>query len=281
MVYCQPREKSRPKKSPPSLPLCGFLDLLDMNLNDAMVQKMFQCVHMRHGLFCAGAGVLPLCTLARATCFVTKANARHVRVGHCRPNVACEDDTRVLRVICVLFTLCWPLIRFVRLFVDAPFLVSPVPANTASFSCPLSRLRRFADEDNTGDILADEFQNAWSYLKDDLAEQMLVKMGLDQKTILRRIASILTFFALLIPFFFLLMAIWNNSSSFISVIYSLFLSGAGVAQVARHRREVTSDGKVKGFESSMDGMLNSVSAKGKANIDAGVSSTMSSKLKLP
>merc|ERR1711935_1051500 len=43
----------------------------------------------------------------------------------------------------------------------------------------MQRMFQYADEDNTGDIFTEEFERAWGYLKADLAEEMLVKRGLD------------------------------------------------------------------------------------------------------
>ena len=41
----------------------------------------------------------------------------------------------------------------------------------------MRRMYQYADEDSDGYVMAAEFESAWSYLKDDLAEEMLVKTG--------------------------------------------------------------------------------------------------------
>lgn len=119
----------------------------------------------------------------------------------------------------------------------------------------------FADRDNSNQMDNSEFEAAWTYLKEDLVEALLAKNFLDDAAILKVLAGIVVFFALFFPFFFLAIALWQNTSSFVSVVHSMFISGLGASQVAKNRRATAADGKAKGMAESLKHMLASLTLK--------------------
>ena len=109
--------------------------------------------------------------------------------------------------------------QFVQLFVELKMTI------------PLEKLQRmfaFCDEDNNGKMTTEEFQNAWEYLRETVAQVMMVKLGLDDSSIIKHITYFLLCFSICIPLFLLMIALWDQSSSFVSVTQSFFIGATGV-----------------------------------------------------
>lgn len=121
------------------------------------------------------------------------------------------------------------------------------------------KMFQFADMDNSKEMDNSEFETAWQYLKEDLTDLLKQKNHLDDESILKICGGILIFFLLFFPFFFLAIALWQNSSSFTSVIHSMFMTGMGAQQVVKNRRPTAADGKVKGLSDSIKKMVTSMS----------------------
>ena len=73
-----------------------------------------------------------------------------------------------------------------------------------------------------------EFQKSWDYLRETVAQVMMVKMGLDDSSIIKHITYFLVIFMICIPLFLLMIALWDQSSSFVSVTQSFFIGATGV-----------------------------------------------------
>jgi len=76
-------------------------------------------------------------------------------------------------------------------------------------------------------MTTEEFQNAWEYLRSTVANVMMVKLGLDDSAIIKHVLYFLLCFGICIPLFLLMIALWDQSTSFVSVTQSLFIGITG------------------------------------------------------
>lgn len=123
---------------------------------------------------------------------------------------------------------------------------------------PLNEQRRmfqFADVNSNGSISMDEFEQAWSYLKDGVVLTLIKRLGLDDGDILRNVAILLGFFCMCIPLFLAMIALWDNTTSFVSVIHSLFIGATGILANGKKAKAEAKDGNVRGMEDSIDSVL--------------------------
>lgn len=117
------------------------------------------------------------------------------------------------------------------------------------------RMFQFADVDGNGTIALDEFQAAWTYLKDGVVVTLLKRLGLDDGDILWNVATLLGFFLICIPLFLAMISLWDNTTSFVSVIHSLFIGATGILANGKKAKAEAKDGEVNGMDESIDSML--------------------------
>lgn len=107
----------------------------------------------------------------------------------------------------------------------------------------------FADKSNRGELLPEEFAEAWEYLKQDInqvcwgfpcsavalppnqlcsQQRVADKIGLSDGDILFQFAFSLTVFLLTIPFLFTAIALYENQGTFETVVYTAFGKGQTV-----------------------------------------------------
>lgn len=117
------------------------------------------------------------------------------------------------------------------------------------------RMYQFADVDGNGTITMDEFEASWSYLKDGVVVTLIKRLGLDDSDILRNVAILLGLFLVLIPLFLAMIALWDNNSSFVSVVHSLFIGATGIMANGKKAKAEAKDGEVTGMQDSIDNVL--------------------------
>ena len=92
----------------------------------------------------------------------------------------------------------------------------------------LQRMFQYCDENNDGVMTTEEFYTSWEYLRETVAEVMMIKLGLDDSSIIKHVGYFLLCFAICIPLFLMMIALWDQSSSFVSVTQSFFIGATGV-----------------------------------------------------
>ena len=117
------------------------------------------------------------------------------------------------------------------------------------------RMFKFADIDNSGSIGLEEFEVAWAYLKDNVTDSMISRLGLDDPSILRNVGLLLVFFAINIPLFLLMIGLWETSNSFVSVVHSLFIGLTGILANRKKAKADAGGGVVTGMDEEIDNAM--------------------------
>eukprot|EP00003_Mantamonas_plastica_P021566 TRINITY_DN3511_c0_g1_i2.p1 TRINITY_DN3511_c0_g1~~TRINITY_DN3511_c0_g1_i2.p1 ORF type:complete len:311 (+),score=136.77 TRINITY_DN3511_c0_g1_i2:343-1275(+) len=87
----------------------------------------------------------------------------------------------------------------------------------------------YADKDGSGEISVGEFEQAWSYLEEEMMDSALESMGISDSSIIFIVLSLVVMTVLVFVFLFLAMAVWSNGGSFEAVIQTFLVSGTGAA----------------------------------------------------
>lgn len=138
--------------------------------------------------------------------------------------------------------------------------------NMLEMNIPLheqQRMFEFADVNGNGTIDMAEFEMAWQYLKEDVCDKMIRQLGLADGDIFRNVAALLLLFVICIPLFLMMIALWDNSSSFVSVIHSLFVGSTGIFANSKKAKAEADDGKVNGMTSALDSAMQSLGENSK------------------
>jgi hypothetical protein len=115
------------------------------------------------------------------------------------------------------------------------------------------RMFQFADFDNSGAIEESEFEVAWNYLKDNCADTLVQRLGLDDGAIFRAVLTVITFFVISIPLFIAMIALWGNNNSFVNVIHSFFVGTLGI--FANRKKASEGAGTNTKMKSTIDNMM--------------------------
>jgi hypothetical protein len=119
----------------------------------------------------------------------------------------------------------------------------------------VERIYQYCDFDNTGFISAADFEQGWKYVYTYIENGLLMQLGLDEASIVQAILWVLAFFTICIPMFLLMIGLWSNTSSFVTVTQSFFIGVTGL--VASSKKQVPEDvnGNVKGLRSAVQRVI--------------------------
>jgi hypothetical protein len=115
----------------------------------------------------------------------------------------------------------------------------------------IERTFQYCDFDNSGCVSAAEFEQGWKYVYTYIENGLLMQLGLDEASILRALLWVLAFFLICIPMFLLMIGLWSNTSSFVSVTQSFFIGLTGFAATTKKQSAEDSKGNVKGLQSAV------------------------------
>jgi hypothetical protein len=115
----------------------------------------------------------------------------------------------------------------------------------------VERIYQYCDFDNNGFISAAEFEQGWKYVFAYIENGLLVQLGLDEASIMQAILWVLAFFAICIPMFLLMIGLWSNTSSFVSVTQSLFIGVTGLVASSQKQTAEDAKGNVKGLRAAV------------------------------
>jgi hypothetical protein len=119
----------------------------------------------------------------------------------------------------------------------------------------VERTFQYCDFDNNGFVSAAEFEHGWKYVYSYIENGLLIQLGLDEASILRAILWMLAFFAICIPMFLLMIGLWSNTSSFVSVTQSFFIGLTGLVSSTRKQSSEDAKGNVKGLKSAVQRVM--------------------------
>jgi hypothetical protein len=119
----------------------------------------------------------------------------------------------------------------------------------------IERTFQYCDFDNSGCVSAAEFEQGWKYVYAYIENGLLMQLGLDEASILQSILWVLAFFLICFPMFLLMIGLWSNTSSFVSVTQSIFIGVTGLVTSSKKQPSEDSKGNVKGLQSAVQRVM--------------------------